>query len=360
MAPTDVQRNIIRAVVDRFLKLWEPSPRGSLIRQFEDPDALDELTRLSLLKSHDNISFSPTALSFHYCGDAEAELLAKRSVETVARVLRKQYREDKPDFTVVGLDRSVKEFYDKPDAEMVLRLGLYLMPYFHLITGWTGGNFQQLDITPTGINERVIKLKDKDIDMLWDNYINQNIPWPVQDSSGGVIPRQATFEITDEASTDVISNAFTIPSNSRKVFVVHGHDTAVRESVARLLEKLELEVVILHEQPNRGQTVIEKLERHSDVSFAVIILTPDDVGASAMDDKALKKRARQNVILELGHFMGKLGRSRVCALYVEGVELPSDFHGVLYVLYDQVGSWRLKLAKEIEAAGIPLDFNLLS
>lgn len=153
-----------------------------------------------------------------------------------------------------------------------------------------------------------------------------------------------------------IQKAVNMVSDSRNVFVVHGRDTAARESVARFLEKLELNAVVLHEQPNKGQTVIEKFEAHSDVGFAVVLLTPDDVGGLASGD-ALSPRARQNVILELGYFIGKLGRARVCALYKEGVEIPSDIHGIVYVPLDDAAAWRLKLAHEIRAAGIAIDLN---
>ncbi len=148
----------------------------------------------------------------------------------------------------------------------------------------------------------------------------------------------------------------TVASDSRNVFLVHGHDEAATESVARFLEKLDLHPIILHEQPSQGRTVIEKFEAHADVGFAVVLLTPDDVGGLASGGE-LKPRARQNAILELGYFIGRLGRSRVCALYVEGVEIPSDFHGVVYVPYDAAGGWRLKLASEIRAAGLPVDMN---
>ncbi len=143
---------------------------------------------------------------------------------------------------------------------------------------------------------------------------------------------------------------------ARNVFLVHGHDKAVTESAARFLEKLDLHPIILHEQPSMGRTVIEKFEAHADVGFAVVLLTPDDVGGLASSGK-LEPRARQNVILELGYFIGRLGRSRVCALYVEEVEIPSDIHGVVYVPYDAAGGWRLKLASEIRAAGLPVDMN---
>jgi len=160
----------------------------------------------------------------------------------------------------------------------------------------------------------------------------------------------------DAAAPSVRERVVAVKSNSRIVFLVHGRNDAVKESVARFLEKLQLQPVILHEQPNMGRTAIEKFEAHSDVAFAVVLLTPDDMGGLASAEQ-LNPRARQNVILELGYFIGRLGRARVCALYMEGVEIPSDIHGVLYVPYGPNNGWRLKLAHEIRAAGISIDLN---
>ena len=143
------------------------------------------------------------------------------------------------------------------------------------------------------------------------------------------------------------------------VFLVHGHVNGEKEMVARFFEKLHLEVVILHEQPNQGKTIIEKLETHSErCGFAVVLLTPDDFGRlSTETEKDGHPRARQNVILELGFFMGKLGRSRVAAIYREGVELPSDFNGVVYTPLDDGGAWKITLTKELQAAGFSVDLN---
>jgi len=144
--------------------------------------------------------------------------------------------------------------------------------------------------------------------------------------------------------------------NSRKVFVVHGHDDAAKNSAARFLDKLGLEPIILHEEASSGRTIIEKFENYSDdVAFAVVLLTPDDVGNAANSSGELLPRARQNVIMELGYFMGRLGRSRVCALYKGGVELPSDYQGVLYIDMDTAGGWKAKLAQEFVQAKIPID-----
>ena len=143
------------------------------------------------------------------------------------------------------------------------------------------------------------------------------------------------------------------PPGNKKIFVVHGHDEHARESVARFLEKLELEPIILHERPNEGRTIIEKFKRHAgDVGFVVVLLTPDDVGGPAEHGNDLKPRARQNVIFELGFFLGKLGRKRVCPLVKGGVEIPSDYDGVVYIEMDDAGGWQNQAHSGIENRGI--------
>lgn len=143
------------------------------------------------------------------------------------------------------------------------------------------------------------------------------------------------------------------------IFIVHGRDEAGKQAVARLVEKLDLNPIILHEQPNQGRTIIEKFEAYGDPAFAVVLLTPDDLGTLASEIDDLKLRARQNVIFELGFFIGKIGRERVCALYTGDVELPSDYSGILYIPMDEAGAWQTKLAKEIKATGILVDLNKL-
>jgi predicted nucleotide-binding protein len=142
-----------------------------------------------------------------------------------------------------------------------------------------------------------------------------------------------------------------------KVFVVHGHDEEAKQSVARLLEKFGLEAIILHEKATEGRTIIEKFEHYSDVDFAIILLTPDDVGAEREKGSELKARPRQNVILELGYFLGILTRKRVCPLYKGPIDLPSDYIGVGYISMDESGAWRYQLGKELKAAGFPVDLN---
>ena len=161
----------------------------------------------------------------------------------------------------------------------------------------------------------------------------------------------------DGNSPDITNATVNFAQNLNKVFVIHGQDESAREAVARFLEKLELEPVILHELPNKGRTIIEKFEDYADVKFAVVLLTPDDAGRPAGNGNGLEARARQNVIFELGFFIGKLGRKRVCALLKDGVETPSDYDGVVYIKLDCAGGWRMKLIQELKAANFDVDAN---
>ena len=147
-------------------------------------------------------------------------------------------------------------------------------------------------------------------------------------------------------------------SDSNSVFIVHGHDEAAKTSVARFIEKLGLKAIVLHEQPNKGQTIIEKFESNAaGVGFAIVLLTPDDIAAQKDTPDKTSLRARQNVIMELGYFCGALGRDKVCVLYKEGVEIPSDYLGVIYTQLDDSEGWHLKLAKEMKEAKLDVDLN---
>jgi predicted nucleotide-binding protein len=142
-----------------------------------------------------------------------------------------------------------------------------------------------------------------------------------------------------------------------KVFVVHGHDEAALQSVARFMEQLGLEAIILREQPDQGRTIIEKFEDCArEVGFAVVLMTPDDIGQTATELQHTS-RARQNVIFELGYFAGKLGRGRACLLRRGDVEIPSDLYGVIYTDLDVADGWKLRLVRELKAAGLDFDAN---
>jgi len=140
-----------------------------------------------------------------------------------------------------------------------------------------------------------------------------------------------------------------------KAFVVHGHDEAAKEKTARFLEKLNLKPIILSECGGID-SIIKKIEMYSDVSFAVILLTPDDEGKKAGTHE-LKPRSRQNVILELGYFIAHLGTENVFVLKKGNIELPSDYDGIMYISMGDGDTWKMKLAKEIKFIGIDVDLN---
>jgi predicted nucleotide-binding protein len=147
-----------------------------------------------------------------------------------------------------------------------------------------------------------------------------------------------------------------ISKDSKKVFIVHGHDNEIKETVARFTEKLGLEPIVLHEQPSKNQTIIEKFERNSDVAFAIVLLTPDDVAVAKNNSEKIKDRARQNVIFEMGYFIGRLGRGNVCAITKGDIEIPSDYSGIIYIPFDG-NSWKLELVKELKEVGLKIDAN---
>ncbi|MGX5655227.1 TIR domain-containing protein [Geodermatophilus nigrescens] len=177
---------------------------------------------------------------------------------------------------------------------------------------------------------------------------------------------KAAIAILKAAQTEVeLSGGAPDPSRPEiatgsKIFIVHGHDEARKHETARFLRAATgNEPVILHEQASQGRTIIEKFEDHAtEAAYAVVIATGDDVGRSVKESQE-RPRARQNVIFELGFFFGALGRSRVALLYDSEVERPSDIDGLVRVALDSAGAWKLELLREIEAAGVGVDWSAL-
>jgi len=145
---------------------------------------------------------------------------------------------------------------------------------------------------------------------------------------------------------------------SNSVFLVHGHDDGVKHSVARFLEQLGVMPVILQEQINKGMTVIEKFEDFADrAGFAVVLMTPDDFGYQVGNEEEKKHRPRQNVVLELGYFAARLGRSKTFVLVKGDIEMPSDVLGLVYERMDNNEGWKMRLARELKASGFEIDLN---
>ncbi|WP_394202370.1 TIR domain-containing protein [Marinagarivorans algicola] len=143
-----------------------------------------------------------------------------------------------------------------------------------------------------------------------------------------------------------------------QVFIVHGHDGEAKERTARFVEKLGFKAIILHEQASRGRTIIEKIEKYSNVGFAIVLYTPDDLGnvKPEAENGELKARARQNVIFEHDYLIGKLSRENVVPLVAGSIELPNDISGMVYI---SDKDWQVDVAKEMKDAGYEIDFNKL-
>ncbi|MBF6259981.1 nucleotide-binding protein [Nocardia farcinica] len=173
--------------------------------------------------------------------------------------------------------------------------------------------------------------------------------------------KAAIGEIELLAPAEVVEGETTAPGGTR-VFIVHGHNDVRKLEVASLVRDLTgVKPTILSEYPNQGDTIIEKFERAAaEAAFAIVIASSDDVGAAKSAADKPVPRARQNVILELGYFIGKLGRSRVAFLVESGIERPSDTDGIVYISLDPNGGWKLPLAKELNSAGVAVDFQALA
>lgn len=176
--------------------------------------------------------------------------------------------------------------------------------------------------------------------------------------------KSARLSIDDEALPEVgvpkVSETGVAISN--KVFIVHGHDEKAKNELAIFLKEIGLEPVVLHRQADEGQTIIEKFEKHSDVGYAFVLLTPDEMAYTvdqsdlSESERNIEPRARPNVIFEFGYFVGKLGRKRVCCLYKGSVKLPSDINGLLYKPFTQsIEESGYGIIKELKAAGYNLN-----
>ena len=175
-----------------------------------------------------------------------------------------------------------------------------------------------------------------------------------------LIPCNAEYAMTEKTKVEMSAD---------KVFIVHGHGELAKITAARTLEQLGLKPIILHEQEDYGNTIIEKFESNAtDIRFAIVLLTADDMGISRKDieksntenrDPKASKRARQNVVFEMGYFMGKLDRAHVFLLLEDGVEKPGDLDGIVYTPIDSEGMWKIKLAKRLKAVGYKVNTDAI-
>ena len=223
-----------------------------------------------------------------------------------------------------------------------------------------------------------------EIDIFLTFIVNQHIKTPIMLFSGSLtifdthnkltlkgmrsaplLKKVSAQEIADtiKGLTGISTSPFdTHFTRATDIFIVHGRDELAKKSVSEFIKGLGLKPIVLSDQIIAGKTIIEGIEHYTNASFVVVLLTPDDIGYLRKNPKAARPRARQNVILELGFCIGKLGRPRVCALFKEGVDLPSDIHGMRYISMDSMGTWKKFLGLEIKEAlkNLGLDVDLTS
>jgi predicted nucleotide-binding protein len=259
--------------------------------------------------------------------------------------------------------RSIYEL-DKTDKESILKE--VIIPFLNKEDFQFDGYFLKI----SNIERILVKTTHESVSV-YSRYENDNMPEGLimHVSPEDIVSEypQYTNDITKEifAEGKALITSGVIQSerletvvevDKTKVFVVHGHDDLAKTEVARFIEKLDFEPIILHEQASAGKTIIEKIEEHSNVGFGVVLYTPCDYGAKK-DDTNVQPRARQNVVFEHGFLIGKIGRRNVCALVKDKVETPNDISGVVYISLDNAGAWKIGLAKELRSSGYDVDMN---
>lgn len=208
----------------------------------------------------------------------------------------------------------------------------------------------QLNISPREFYRIIIELIDAELLI--------NIPNPVYSDKEIIFFSISGSELTSKGKN--MLEKYIIQEEkymTNGVFIVHGHDDALKDEVARTIEKVGLRAIVLNEEVNSGLTIIQKFEKYAkNANYAIVLMTPDDRGKAKTDTK-YKDRARQNVVLEWGYFAGKLGVDRVSTMHTRSIELPSDISGILHIQYDKSGGWKIKLLKELEAVGYNINWS---
>lgn len=269
-----------------------------------------------------------------------------------------------------GKNKKIVTKFDITDKKVVF--DKYLVPYLKNENFFVDGT----EVNKSKIEKITVSKSDEEIDRKVEEYKKRNrnsgvvflaLPQYIAEDSNYV--KIITDEMIEEAQTIItneqesrkenssnkISKTFT---NNKKIFVVYGHDEALKLKISSFIDKIGLVSVVLDERPNKGQTIIEKLLENADVGFAVVLYTPDD---SVKNSVGTYKQPRPNVIFEYGYFMGKLGRNRVALLMdsEDEVKENSDITGTGYIKIDKDDGWKMRLAKELKTAGYDVDINKL-
>ena len=179
---------------------------------------------------------------------------------------------------------------------------------------------------------------------------------PIKEEATELFAASSSAPRTAVARKAVTDAQMTEPS---RVFIVYGHDVEAREQLELLLHRLKLTPIVLQNIPSGGDTIIEKLEALTNVDFACVLVTPDDEGRKRSETEVLRPRARQNVVLELGMVLSRLGRSRVAVL-VKGsdIERPSDIDGLIYISFSEhINEAKEQIAANLQNAGFAIQIE---
>jgi predicted nucleotide-binding protein len=147
---------------------------------------------------------------------------------------------------------------------------------------------------------------------------------------------------------------------SNKIFLVYGQDNEMKTDIIQTLKKLDLDPIILSEKPNKTQTIIEKTSDYQHISFAVILVSPDELTyPTEKDSDEAKYRTTQTFIFKVGYFLGRLGSQNVVAIYRNNIdfEIPNQLTGIIWIEYKN--GWYFKLIKELKAANFDVNANKL-
>jgi len=207
-----------------------------------------------------------------------------------------------------------------------------------------GGNYSSHDIEVRRLSEKYLEAQR------FHAYMSVLVQ--LKRGKARIVKSKKFFPIDSGEGDDAESEA-----NAGKVFIVHGHDELALAKVVRFISDLGFKPIVLHEQSNAGDTIIEKLERHATTNYAIVMYTDCDRGSSKKYPELMRDRARQNVVFEHGYLVSKIGRGNVCALVKGDVEVPSDLSGLVYVNLDDLGAWRVQVARELRASGFAVDMN---
>jgi hypothetical protein len=134
-------------------------------------------------------------------------------------------------------------------------------------------------------------------------------------------------------------------ASGHKIFLAYANDIGMKSEVTTFLSRVGLSTVVLKDSAESNASLIDELEKHDNVHYAIVMLNPDASGIS------------ENTVYELGLIVGRLGRNRVCGLVKEYIGILANYSGISYVPLDPAGAWKFLLIKQLKDAGFDIDAN---